>query len=73
MATCLEPTDTETVRHFKAETRAGALSLAAEWWNAQRGLKQTLRLVFTGDETVVPGKACCWIVAIHFETVVDLL
>ena len=54
-------------RHFRAETRAEVIELADKWWKAQKGLRQTLRLVSPGDDKLTLGKRCCWKAVIHFE------
>ena len=52
-----------TTRHFEAPTRSEAVSAADEWWQLQKGLKQTLRLVFPDGD----GPATTWNVVIHYE------
>ena len=54
-------------QQFKADTRAEVVQLADDWWKAQNGLTETLRLIFPGDQKLALGKPCCWRVVIHYR------
>ena len=58
-------------RHFRADTRTEVIAMADRWWKAQKGRKQTLRLVFPGDDKLTMGEPCCWKAVIHYRDCAD--
>jgi hypothetical protein len=50
-------------KHFDAATRAEAIELANEWWANQKGLTETLRLIFPVGDRSSPT----WKVVLHYE------